>query len=350
MTHIINTHAIILFLQGKSYRVEKSDKRYPKILKAFDLPEDEQEEVVLSILQPEELNVGERLKGQEGFEVVGEDVFYKNQKLPNALSTKIKSLLREELPVKHFELFWGNLSLNPSSSSVEELMEFLEYKELPITDDGCFIAYKGVQDDYWSVSGNTETTVLKGQVDSTGRILNEVGAEIEVLRRNVDDNRNQHCSYGLHVGSHSYARGFGSKTMVVKVNPRDVVSVPNDYNCQKCRVSAYKVLSEYVYEYESPVLSSEGEDNVVSNGGVERSAFVERIEGYLDRKYDEGKEFVSIRQIQNSFSPEYPSRQRVLDALQELGLCWDENDDGVWIDDGFGWDDSYVDQNWNNDV
>ena len=331
MTHIINTQAIILFIGGKSHRVEKSDKKYPKIIKAFDLPEDEQEDVVLNILNPAEIDVESRLKGEEGFEVVNGDVYYLNEKLPSALATKIKSLLLEELPVKHFEKFWENLSENPSSSSVSELMDFLEYKELPITDDGCFVAYKGVDNEYWSISGNLNTKVLKGEVNSEGKIKNEIGVEIEVLRRDVDDNRSKHCSHGLHVGSLSYASSFGPKTVVVKVNPRDVVSVPSDCSFQKCRVASYKVLSEYVYEYESPVLSSDGEDNITSNHGVARNAFVERVEAYLEKKNDEGRDFVTVRQIQNSFSPEYPSKQRVLDALQELYYIWYEDKQGPTV-------------------
>jgi hypothetical protein len=205
-------------------------------------------------------------------------------------------------------------------------MEFLEYKELPITDDGCFLAYKGVSEHYYSIHGNPKTVVVQGITTTDGKIFNGVGSKIEVKRRNVDDNRNNHCSFGLHVGSLDYARSFGQRVVVVKVNPKDVVSVPTDYNCQKCRVSAYEVVSDYEYEIESSVTDGEGNDNLVPNFAKERTAFVERVEKYLNNKRDEGYDDVSVRQIQNSFSPEYPSKQEVLDALQELNEFWDEID------------------------
>jgi hypothetical protein len=35
--------------------------------------------------------------------------------------------------------------------------------------------------------------------------------------------------------------------------------------------------------------------------------------------------------VQNSFSPEYPSKNRVLDALDELGIFWYESDEGLMV-------------------
>jgi len=335
MTYIINTTAIILFVNGKSVRIEKTDVRYPRIIATFDLPKEEQEAAVEAIVTPVTATLN-KIKGAEGFEIVDGDVFYKNQKLPAALSAKVASIITDGLPVTHFEKFWENLQLNPSSTSVNELMDFLEYKELPITDDGHFLAYKGVEVDFWSRSGNPDTVVLQGTVDSKGRILNNIGDTIEVQRRDVDDNRFNHCSHGLHVGSLDYARGFAPKLIVVKVNPADVVSVPNDYSCQKARVSKYVVLSEYVDEITASVTDSEGVPLAESKKQQDvdlrdaRSEFVNRVEKYLDRKSDEGYSEVTVRQIQNSFSPEYPSRQKVYDALQTLGYGW-HDEDGVVI-------------------
>ena len=40
-----------------------------------------------------------------------------------------------------------------------------------------------------------------------------------------------------------FARG---KVVIVKVNPKDVVSVPHDCNCQKLRTCAYTVVAEHI--------------------------------------------------------------------------------------------------------
>jgi hypothetical protein len=327
MNYIINQAGIVLFLDNKPVKLEKGSSQYAKIIEAFDLPENEQEAAIRKALE----KTAERAE-KNGFKISPEEVSYKGETLPKALAEKVRSIHREGLPLNLFEKFWQNIQDNPSSSSVRELYDFLAYKELPITDDGCFLAYKGLESDFWSISGNKDTKVVKGQIDNHGRILNSVGAEIEVKRRDVDDNRDNHCSFGLHVGSLDYARGFArGSVVVVKVNPKDVVSVPTDYNCQKCRVSAYKVVSVFEQEIKAPVVDEDNEP--VQNETVQkRSEFVERVEKYLENCKKKGYSAVGIRKIQNSFSPEYPSRNRVLDALDELGYFWYEGEEGWEVD------------------
>ena len=330
MKFITNTNAIILHLDNKPTRIEKSDARYAKIVKCFDLPDDEQEDAVRVIINPVAAKL-DSIHGKDGFEVVGDLVYYKGSVLPTALITKVKSIIRDGLPLEHFEKFWINLDKNPSASSVSELVQFLEYKELPITEDGCFLAYKGVNSDYWSKSGNTNTKVLKGTVDSAGRIYNGIGELLEVSRRDVDDNRDNHCSFGLHVGSLKYASDFGSggRVVIVKVNPKDVVSVPTDYDCQKCRVTSYEVVSDFECEILSSVVDEDGEETIVPNSTKERNEFIDKIDNYLFKKANSGVDEVTVRQIQNTFSPDYPSRVRVLDAVQSLGYGFYTDEDGI---------------------
>jgi hypothetical protein len=327
MNYICNSNAIILFLDNKPVKFEKNSTQYLKIIKAFDLPEKEQEAAVRKIIShdPEHLE-------KNGFKISPEQVSYKGEVLPKALANKVRSLHSEGLPLNLFEKFWLNIQDNPSASSVNELYEFLAYKELPITEDGCFLAYKGLERNFWSISGNKDTKVVKGVVDERGRILNSIGEEIEVKRRDVDDNRDNHCSFGLHVGSLDYARDFAQgAVVVVKVNPKNVVSVPTDYNCQKCRVSAYKVVSIFEQEIKSPAVD-ENNAPIKNEVQTEHSKFLDRILAYLVKKAQSGESYISVRKIQNSFSPEYPSTTRVLQALDELGYFWNETDDGLMVE------------------
>ena len=182
--------------------------------------------------------------------------------------------------------------------------------------------------DGWSISGNKETKVLKGKVDNAGRIFNGLNEEIEVRRWDVDDNRQNGCSYGLHVGSLDYAQGFAQgQVVVVKVNPKDVVSVPEDCGCQKCRVCAYKVVDVFSKEIECPVCDECG-DEILNDDQIEYTEFETRIDNYIRKKYEQEYDLVSVRAIQNSFSPEYPSKVRVLDALNTLGYTWIKDEDG----------------------
>ena len=76
---------------------------------------------------------------------------------------------------------------------------------------------------------------------------NKVGETLEMPRNGVCDDASYGCSSGFHAGSLEYAEGYGNggHLMVVEINPKDVVSVPNDCNCQKLRTAKYKVVDHY---------------------------------------------------------------------------------------------------------
>ena len=326
MNYIINQQAIVFFSNGKPIRIEKSAHEYGRIMKCFDLPDAEQDDAINAILK-------EKTEGfiRDGFEIDPTQVSYEGERLPTALADKVRSIVAEGLPVKLFAKFWESLQFNPSANSVRQLYDFLAYKELPITEDGCFLAYKGVDKNGWSIHGNKNTKVIQGQVDSAGKIKNNVGDTIEVLRRDVDDERSNHCSFGLHVGSLAYAESFAPKVLVVKVNPKNVVSVPDDCSCQKCRVSEYQVIDSFDSEIFASVTDEDG-NPIESEDNQEHQEFLDRIYRYLCYKASDGLDEVSVQAIQNSFSPEYPSRVRVLDALNELDLKWYETDKGKMVD------------------
>ena len=68
-------------------------------------------------------------------------------------------------------------------------------------------------------------------------------------RADVDDDSQNTCSRGLHACASSYLGNFYSnspdaRVVVVKVDPKDVVSVPYDYNFSKMRVCRYEVLAD----------------------------------------------------------------------------------------------------------
>lgn len=258
MTYLINNNALILNIDYKPYRIEKTEKNYLEILNLIQSDNPDKESLIIELLQkPNLLSIQNAENKQFTFKEDG-SVTYMGEKLPDVLAEKVLHMIEENHPIENFIAFWDNLRQNTSFSAISELYDFLSYKELPITEDGCFIAYKGVQEDMYSIHGNRDTKVLQGKVDANGKILNKVGETIEVDRRYVDDDRNNHCSQGLHVGSLDYAKGWGSKVVVVKINPKDVVSVPRDANCQKCRVTKYEILSSFEQEITTPSVDANG--------------------------------------------------------------------------------------------
>lgn len=341
--HIINPHAIILIINNIRYRVEKSDNRYATIIKKLDASDEE----LLHILENRKVK-DDAVKA--GFVITDTEVTYKGEKLPDVLAKKIRSIYNEGLPLSLFEKFWENLNQNPDINVLEQLYDFLSYRELPLTEDGFFLAYKGVQSDYYSVMGNINTIVESGVVDSGGHILNNVGAKIKIKRNRMTTNRNISCdSLSCHCGSLDYAKGWGSRMVIVKVNPKDVVSVPTDCSCQKLRMCEYEVVADYVEEITHPILDEEHQP-ILSKDHVERKAVtkerskaVERVENYILNKSNQGYDTLTIRQIQSIFSPNWPTKQEIMDILQELEYPW--NGDIIqiqgfdqYVDDGYGED------------
>jgi hypothetical protein len=206
-------------------------------------------------------------KQSKGEFTVKNGVVYRNG-LPihNVVTDRIIQFQDEGLPFEPLVKFLENLLQNPSERSVTELYKFLEHKFMPITEDGCFLAYKAVQGDYLSItSGSTKVRVStdggKSWKTVTGKVPNNVGNILEVDRKDVDDDATRTCSYGLHAGALDYAKNFGgsdSKIVVIKINPKDAVSVPTDSNAQKLRASRYEVIADLDSEISAPLVNSEG--------------------------------------------------------------------------------------------
>lgn len=324
MKFIINSSGITLFHNGSPITVAKGSSKYARIMDVFDLPESERDEAVNAVLSAQP-KYQESLQ-KEGFEIVGDHVFMDGEKLAQPLAQKILSLQREELPFDLFLNFFRNLQQNPSASSIQQLYDFLAYKELPITEDGCFLAYRGLNADFWSISGNKNTRVLSGKVNHAGQIFNGVGEYIAVERNQVDDNRSLGCSYGLHAGSFDYAKGWGQgKMVVVKINPKDVVSVPEDCGYQKLRCCAYEVIAEISIEIHEPATDSNGQE-FQDTYAKSMEEFVGRLSVYLSNRSAQGDEMVSVQKVRNAFSPDYPSKERVLSAVDSLGMVWTQID------------------------
>ena len=70
-----------------------------------------------------------------------------------------------------------------------------------------------------------------------------LGFPVSMPREDCDDNPDQVCSSGLHIGAPGYVRGFGggsTKAIIAcLVNPADVVAVPKDYSYMKMRTAKY---------------------------------------------------------------------------------------------------------------
>jgi len=228
LSYIITNQSISVFFDGQSKVITKDHQVFNDLKDAIKANDVGRIKTLLDVKKNiEEFGEG-KVALKDGI------VYYEGKPINSYLTRKIVELQREGFKITPLLKFLENLEENPSYRAREELYQFLEYGKLPITEDGYFIAYKKVRGDY--------KDIYSGQFD------NSVGAVCEMDRRNVDDDSSRTCSAGLHFASREYmshyGAGTGNKVMAVKINPKDVVAIPQDYNNTKGRCCRYEVVAE----------------------------------------------------------------------------------------------------------
>jgi len=217
--------------------------------------------------------------------VDGDNLIYNGSIVHNVLTQRIVGMIQngdEATPMLNFLV---NLMDNPSEGSIDQLYTFLEHENLPITQDGCFLAYKAINRDYTD--------------KYTGTISNKVGDKVKMPYEEVTADPTKHCSSGLHCGSIEYVRCYGNFTsdengehtgdrlVTVKVNPSAVVSVPEDSDRQKVRVYRYVVHEEIenpydlVPKYEAPVYYDDEGDEYDDEDYDDYESWDEDVDGVV---------------------------------------------------------------------
>lgn len=234
----------------------------------------------------------------EDFEVKGSTILYRGEPLPSDLQSRVYALVdKGESPTPVLR-FWERVQKNPSYRSVTQLWSFMQHAGIPLTADGCFLAYKGVRNDFYDVHSGTND--------------NRPGQVLKMPRNKISDDPNTPCHEGLHVGALSYAQGFGPQVVVCKVDPADVVCVPYDSNTRKMRVCRYEVVGFHGAQM----------DDVLEEEPVKKVEAVKAPLGELVRPLDKGAKKqaamdevgAAIKKVNDSF--ETPD----LDSLDEVGL------------------------------
>lgn len=135
--------------------------------------------------------------------------------------------------INNVGLFINKLLDNPDQRVMNRIVEFIKFADIEIDSDGDLLVYK-------YVNGNFKDSY-------TGRLDNSPGSVVKMKRVLIDPSKESLCSQGLHVCSASYVfrtKGNNNRLVLCKLNPRDIVSIPTDYNGAKIRACEYKVLKD----------------------------------------------------------------------------------------------------------
>lgn len=230
--YYMSKNQITVVINNKSFTMTSGSSMFPRLTEELNSAEIDWE-TVGNLIDIKSLLVNYT---PNNFEIRNNSFFYKKDGVEITASPIVNRIIdsasNKEDPSKYLH-FFDKVLENESESSREELFSFLGCCNLPIIEDGDFLAYKVVTDEYKDC--HTQT------------FDNSIGKIVTMPRGEVNEDRHQSCSTGLHFCSKDYIKHFisdGNRLIVVKINPKNVVCIPEDYNNTKGRCCEYQVIGE----------------------------------------------------------------------------------------------------------
>lgn len=236
---------LTLMKNGKQSTVSSSHPNFERVLSALKGRRYDEVETLMSIERTITKTGASRKTNSKVYAENGKVFFFdsRNRKTIELHGSLVDRILRDlgkpgaEKYADSLMALMENIQKNPIKDVAAELYEWLSSGQAPITPDGCVLAYKKVRRDY--------------KDHYTGTMDNSLGVRVKMKQGDVDPDRRNECSRGLHFASLGYLSHYSgdassSRVMIVKVNPRHIFAIPRDYNCQKGRASEYLVVGEYL--------------------------------------------------------------------------------------------------------
>lgn len=246
INYVLTPMNLVAFVNGQSIEINKKSILFGQALTALQNANQAMNEgnATLQKTYADQLmsmrSVGDfLLKAISAFSIVNSQLFYNNAdvslRVGDVVTTRIiDALSKGDFDVQAHLKFIENILLNPNPEIAYELYQFLETHNLALTDDGCFFAFKNIRGDWKDIYSNS--------------FDHSIGAIVRMEREKCDSVRTNTCSHGLHFCSKSYLSHYShadnGKTIIVKVNPKDVVAIPVDYGFAKGRACEYTVIDE----------------------------------------------------------------------------------------------------------
>lgn len=240
--YLFTDSGICIFTAGKQFTVPND---HPNLNKIKKLIKDKKFDGIQELVDVRE-GVTNWLSNDGDFKLTNDQISLNGEAFDSSVVSKVLSMMSAGHSAEPLFAFLRKVRENPSKVAQSELLLFCVANNFMIHEDGDILAYKGVKSDFKDIH--------------SGTIDNSVGQKIKMARYQVDDQRDRTCSTGLHFASFQYASTWAGSSighvMVMKINPRDVVSIPSDYNNQKGRCCSYEVIAE-LNERSKPLASKE---------------------------------------------------------------------------------------------
>ena len=174
-------------------------------------------------------------------QVVNGKLFFKGFEVRNSLAQLILGFIKAGQPeaAEPFRRFLIKAHSNPDPRAAQGLFDWCVTGGLPITPEGDILAWKMVQNDYFSIRAGRR-----------GKLRHQIGDVVEEPRHETNADPNHTCSTGIHFCSleyilnGNYASASNGRVMAVAISPTDVVAFPHDYKLSKGRCCKLTVVGE----------------------------------------------------------------------------------------------------------
>lgn len=295
LPYTMTVDSLTVIFEGHSYVISKDAPQYRTLCDAI------QKNDWLTVT--ENFTVAQNIqRWAQGRFTVKDNCFYLDEaQLPIELNERILQMATAGANPTAILNFWERLQRNPSMRSVTQLWSFLQHEGIPLTEDGCFLAYKGVKENFTDAH--------------TGKLLNTPGAVHEMPRNKISDDPNQACHVGFHVGALAYATTFSSRVVICKVDPEHVVCVPYDASQHKMRVCKYEVIGQH---NGSLLPSTFASVDVVSLEGKVGDVPVDEEEYPEDKEFDEKQAIAAVLEQERADFAVFVAKYTLMNFMELL--------------------------------
>lgn len=275
--YIIFQDKIELIFDDLVQDIKISDRSlYDKIYDILSSTSDKKESLVRELLENTPVKkVCNALINDESIRISNDKVYIDGVEVTNSIGRLIIECANESNidNINLLSKFIRNIRENPNKDIINDICDFMSKSfvdgSFSITEEGHVIGYKKVRSTYKDIHSNT--------------YLNLPGSVVMMEREDVCGDRDIACAPGLHFCSYSYLESFGSsgpndKILILSINPKDIVSVPYDYNCAKGRCCKYTVIGEIGFneKLDKPVINTKTEPKIKNKNQSfnEKCAFI----------------------------------------------------------------------------
>lgn len=237
--------SLTVVVKGNVYPINSDHPRFKEICKSLNMNED----FVLSLIRNEKLVRSEvATPVSSNIEVKGGVIYHRGERVEQYLIDEFGKLEANEIPVEGFLKYVTRLYENVSNRVRTQLFNFMKRYGLTIDSEGNMIGYKAITKDWKDLW--------------TRKLDYRIGNTVSMDRGKVNDDPDQGCAPGLHVGSEQYAYGYHNsrredRIVLVKVDPANVVCIPKCTSYQKLRTCEFTILGAYQGKLTQTVYSSD---------------------------------------------------------------------------------------------